>query len=291
MLGGWADKYKTIDAWKTDCDKHQLGAAWEKCRTVFIAGANEGEFGHRVRQAKQGRGYTAAKLETRLQEMHGTITKLLEHRRQKVVRTRGKYYIQTVRRYTDTHSGRTPEQDGLQPKERQVKGKLRMTVVVDRQPEGQWEMDTDDEEAIGVTSALDDGALLLDDAQQERKFDAWVTENVDAAVAGCGRVADPTEEVERNRAGEPSVLDEAEEELDESEPDLLMQPLRPRSMMLQSQAQLHITRFGMPSFFIFHLHILFHLHIIFNFSFAIIYNSSFQQRNQGWVLRQDKSIF
>jgi hypothetical protein len=139
-----------------------------------------------------------------------------------------------------------------------------MTVIVDRQPEGQWEMDTDDEEAIGVANTLDDGALLLDDAQQERKFDAWVAENVDAAVAGCGRVAPPTDSPSRrNRTEEPPPSDEADEEPDESDEELPMQPLRPRSMMLQPQAQLHITRFGMPSFFIFHLHILFHLHIIF----------------------------
>ena len=151
--------------------------------------------------------------------------------------------------------------------------------------------DTDGEEAIGVTSTLDDGTLLLDDAQQERKYEAWVAENVDAAVAGCGRVAAPEEELERNRAEEAERSDTANAELDESDEELLMQPLRPRSMMLQAQAQLHITRFGMPSFSFFICTSFVICTSFLSFSSAIIFIFSLQPCNQGWVLRQHKSVF
>ena len=51
-LGGYAEKYDSIENWQKEKQKHNLGGRWEDSRKVFVNGCNSGEFGARIRGRK-----------------------------------------------------------------------------------------------------------------------------------------------------------------------------------------------------------------------------------------------
>ena len=212
-LGGYAEKYDSIENWQKQKQQHNLGGRWEDSRKVFINGCNSGEFGARIRGGKTD-GCSMSSLQKRLVSRQHEFTRLL-HTRKKAEKTKGRYWIMTLPRYEQTHDGRTAASDGLVPKQRFVKGKWRETVLVSRDAEGQWAYETEDEEAIELEDVVDDGLIVVDDDQLDRKFEHH-SSVLDKNVEGAGVYLDVrpgagAESAESGRLGQKGMAPPASE--------------------------------------------------------------------------------
>ena len=173
LAGGWEDEYHSADKFLSDTKNDMaLQEEFNEPREEFVRMSNNGEIPEKVRRCTSDRmGIKKNRWQKRLQEKRHNRRKLLKNSGRRVG-IGSKMKCQSVLRYAQTHGGRTPEMDGLVPKKRKIRGVEHMTVLVDPNPEGEWDYADEDFEEVVEQETLDEGTALLSANQIDRKATA-----------------------------------------------------------------------------------------------------------------------
>ena len=167
-----------------DKDKYpEIARAWESGRLIVINASNNGE-SIRVRAKKPnnvGKTKNKNSMSGRLNAVRVDVKKQLKQKKGRKVTTNDPKKLWSVARYI-RKKGRTPEADGLTPKQRQTPdGRSLLSVLVRVNSDSEYDVGDELYDDVVEEELVDDGSLLLRENQLEHKMNHLTKEFTDDA--------------------------------------------------------------------------------------------------------------